>query len=110
MSFHLPDNETCNVCDKLDYNIKNKKHDDKLNELKLQKENHLKEASRRYNLKREDKLIGRANQGMRVIMSDLQKCLPTPDLKNSSNFYSRILWTLNSTIYDSTVDKSWCMI
>lgn len=110
LSFHLSDNDTSDVCDKLDSNIKDEKNYEKLNELKLEKENHLKESSRRYELKREDKLKSRANEGLRVIMSDLQKCLPTPDLKNSSSFYSRKLWTLNSTIYDSTVDRSWCMI
>lgn len=71
--------------------------------------NLLKEASRRYELKREDKLKGCTDQNLRVVMSDLQKCLPTPNLKNSKSFYSRKLWTLNSTIYDSTIDKSWCM-
>lgn len=75
-----------------------KKNDEKLNELKLEKENHRKESSRRYELKRGDKLKGHANQSL--IMSDLQKCHPTADLKNFSSFYSIKLWTLNRTIYD----------
>lgn len=53
LSFHLSDNDTCDVCDKLDCNIKNEKNDEKLNEFKLQKEDHLKEASRRYKHKRQ---------------------------------------------------------
>lgn len=86
--------------------MKNEKNDEELSELKLQKENHMEEDSCRYELKREDKLKGCANQGLRVIMSALQKCLPSPDLKNSQSFYSRNLWTLNSTIYDTTIDKA----
>lgn len=110
LSFHLPDNDTCDVCDQLDCQIKSEKNDAKLDVLKLQKRNHLKEASLRYDLKREDKVKSCTTEGCKVVMSDLQKCLPTPDLKNSQSFYSRKLWTLNSTIYDVTVDKTWCMI
>ncbi|CAH1100260.1 unnamed protein product [Psylliodes chrysocephalus] len=80
LSFHLSDNDTCDVCDKLHCEIKN---EEKLIDLKVQKENHLKDASLRYDLKREDKLEARANQDFRVIMSDFQKCLPMPDLKHS---------------------------
>lgn len=96
MSFHTPDNDTCDVCDKLDCSIKNKKEVEKLITLKEEKQNQLNEASLRYELERQDKVNGRETQGSRVIMSDLQKCLPTPDLKNSQSFYSRTLWTLNS--------------
>lgn len=109
-SFHLPDNDTCDTCDKIDCCIKNEKSDEKLKELKQQKEDHLEEASLRYTLKREDKLNAKESENIKVITADLQKCLPTPSLTNSQSFYLRKLWTLNYTIYDTTENKTHCMI
>lgn len=43
-------------------------------------------------------------------MMDMQKCLPTPSLKNCQSFYLRKLWVLNETIYDSTSNESYCMM
>lgn len=67
-----------------------KKEVEKLNTLKEEKQNHLNEASLRYELERQDKVNGRETQGSRVIMSDLQKCLPTPRLEKLTKFLLQI--------------------
>lgn len=74
------------------------------------KESHLKEANSRYRLKSEDKDKSKNNAHEKVLMTDMQKCLPTPSLKNSQSFYLRKFWVLNETIYDSTSNESYCMM
>lgn len=43
-------------------------------------------------------------------MVDLQKCLPTPLLKNAQSFYSLELWTFNFTVYDSSTKSASCYV
>ncbi|XP_046685006.1 uncharacterized protein LOC124370749 [Homalodisca vitripennis] len=109
LSFHLPDNDTCDFCDRIDCQLKNANGEQKEN-LQAEKQKHLDEAARRYHLKKEDKLLGQGNEKFKVVMADLQKCLPTPALTNCQSFYLRKLWTLNYTIDDSSGKKTWCMI
>lgn len=64
---------------------------------------HLSEADIRYKNKTFDK--NRSKQPgskAKVVMFDLQKCLPKPHLTNSSAFYLRKLWTYNLTILDAS--------
>lgn len=49
-------------------------------------------------------------ENTKVIMLDLQKCLPTPYLTNCKSFYLLKLWTLNLTIFDATEKKSYCVM
>lgn len=110
LSFTLPDNDTCDVCDKNLTAMKNKHSAEELDQIKKTHKEHLEEASLRYRLKKEDKTISKIDKTKRVLMVDLEKCLPTPNLTNSQSFYLRKLWTLNYTIHDSSNDKTWCML
>lgn len=110
LSFNLPDNDTCDLCDKHLTDLKNKHSAEELEEIKKNHEEHLKEASLRYKLKKDDKEISKKDKTSRVVMVDLQKCLPTPNLTNAQSFYLRKLWTLNYTIHDNPNNKTWCML
>ena len=61
----------------------------------------LDESKLRYDLKSED--TKRANTTLKVLTGDLQKCLPSPLVTNCISFNKRKLWTLNYTLYDSSV-------
>jgi len=62
-----------------------------------------------YNSKRLDKLrLGGIMPTLKVIVFDLQQCLPTPDLKTNIVFYKRQLWTYNETIRDIGLNESFC--
>ncbi|XP_046684652.1 uncharacterized protein LOC124370411 [Homalodisca vitripennis] len=110
MAFKLPDNDTCDVCDEFECRLKNKQNSEELEEISRRHQEHLDEAASRYRLKREDKLHGKEDHKSKVVMADLQKCLPTPNLTNSQSFYLRKLWTLNYTIHDPANNKTWCML
>lgn len=45
-----------------------------------------------------------------IISGELQKCLSTPVLTNSINFYKRKLWTLNYTMFDSENNSASCLM
>lgn len=109
-AFKPPENDTCDICDK--FKIQLQETDTQENRLILQRQydQHLEDSSNRYKLKAQDKERSKANSFEKVIMIDLEKCLPTPDLSNSQSFYSLKLWTFNLVIYDSTLQKSYCMM
>lgn len=108
LAFKQPANDTCDTCDEHIVRIKQASPDEKI-EIEQNYNSHLVEAQKRYDEKRADKFSSKDNQTkQKVIMIDLQKCLPTPSLSNSQAFYLRKLWTLNLTIFDATTGKSFC--
>lgn len=71
---------------------------------------HLQDAGDRYKIKAADKKRSRETNTEKIVMIDLQKCLPTPGLQNSQGFYSLKRWTYNVVIHDSTLQKAYCMM
>lgn len=101
-----PDNDTCDLCDQFKYHFSKL-----LKKPEQQSLQHLKNASTRYKIKSDNKLRSMASNNLqKVVMIDLQKCLPTPDLHNSQSFYSLKLWTYNLTIHDATAKKAYCIM
>lgn len=76
--------------------------------IKEEHDNHLKEASNQYQLKKEGKNKACGDPTHKVLMIDLEKCQPTPVLYNSQSFYSLKLWAFNYTIHDASSNKSYC--
>lgn len=110
LGFKKPSNDTCDACDSFILKLKDDSLDQNNKEdVQQAYRDHLDEAERRYLEKRNDKLMSRSTNKTKVIMLDLQKCLPTPYLSNCQSFYLLKLWTLNLTIYDATEKKSYCV-
>nr|CAH7754564.1 unnamed protein product [Callosobruchus chinensis] len=81
-SFRSPDNDTCDLCSQLQLQIHKRGYKPTIFE-------HIADSTNRYKIKSEDKEKSRKNLlEDKVIMIDLQKCLLTPHLHNSQNFYS----------------------
>lgn len=110
ISFHPPTNDTCDTCDTFKVSIHDERNSTAKDTLQQQHQDHLKEANVRYTLKSADKERARSATGEHVVMFDMEKCLPTPSLKNTQAFYLRKLWVLNETIYDSTTETAHCMM
>lgn len=109
-AFKSPDTDTCDKCDSFKLQLQEATQESRQT-LQETYDKHLSDANNRYKLKSEDKNRARLNHNLeKVVMIDLQKCLPTPDLQNSQSFYSLKLWTYNLTINDSTSQSSFCMM
>lgn len=105
--FHAPKTDGCNKCDKLDIQITSTEGDEK-ERFKNLKELHLRKAEMGYNLKRQAKAEAEQDPNSRVLIFDLQQCLPTPHLKCKDIFYARQLYVYNFTVTDTTTDLTHC--
>lgn len=105
--FKVPSNDTCDVCDEFFIKLQDSNISQRIS-IQQEYDQHLNNAKQRYDLKKEDKINARDNPNTKVIMVDLEKCLPTPMLTNAQSFYSLKLWTFNYTIRDSTKNKTYC--
>lgn len=111
LGFKTPSADTCDSCDSFILELKRNTLDEiEKQEKRRAYDQHLQDAGNRYHLKKQDKNMSKESEHTKVIMVDLQKCLPTPYLSNSQSFYLLKLWTLNLTIYDATQNKSYCMV
>lgn len=108
--FKNPDNDTCDTCDILSLNLQEAQTQELRSSIQKEYDDHLQDAGDRYKMKAEDKKRSRENNIEKIVMIDLQKCLPTPDLQNSQSFYSLKLWTYNLVIHDSTLQEAYCMM
>lgn len=111
LGFKKPSNDTCDACDKFTLQLKSTANEEEKLAIQLKYDEHLREAELRYTEKRNNKEKSQlSTETTKVLMMDLQKCLPTPYLTNNQSFYFLKLWTLNLTIYDATEKKSFCMV
>ncbi|RZF34732.1 hypothetical protein LSTR_LSTR007784 [Laodelphax striatellus] len=92
--------DTCKKCDTFKTQLKNTIEKDKLE--------HETAYELAYRSKEDDKKRAMENHNERVIVFDLQKCLPTPDLTTNEIYYKRQLWTFNGTIRDTTEGITYC--
>nr|CAH7768684.1 unnamed protein product [Callosobruchus chinensis] len=108
-AFKNPDNDTCDDCDQFKLKLQEATEDNRLS-IQHAYDNHLTDASNRYKMKNADKEHAEENYKQIVLMIDLQKCLPTPELHNSQSFYNLKLWTYNLVIHNSTEGRAYCMM
>ncbi|XP_031328822.1 uncharacterized protein LOC116159878 [Photinus pyralis] len=113
LSFHAPKNDTCAKCDQFALslqNLENKQLTEEENEIQKKlledKEKHLDFAEKAYKQKALDKERSKQDKSFAVASFDLEKCLPTPYLRNGVSFYKRQLWTYNLTVYQTTTKGS----
>lgn len=107
LKFKQPYVDTCKTCD--EFNIKSKYvSGNELIDLNNKNQEHHEMVESAYNSKNLNKQLLDTNSGLKVIVFDLQQCLPTPDLKTNIVFYKRQLWTYNETIRDIGLNKSYC--
>jgi len=99
--------DTCKTCDEFKTKSKHVNGND-LQILTNKNQEHQDMVEFAYNSKRLDKLRLGTTPTLKVIVFDLQQCLPTPDLKTNIVFYKRQLWTYNETIRDIGLNKSIC--
>ncbi|VEN62401.1 unnamed protein product, partial [Callosobruchus maculatus] len=107
-SFKKPYNDTCDSCDNYLIQLRDASTNEEKQRIQKEYNLHLDDATERYKLKKADKDISREDPTQKVIMVDLEKCLPTPVLTNAQSFYSLKLWTFNYTIHDSTEKHTYC--
>lgn len=110
LSFAPPAKDTCDACDEFLINLKQAVKPEDRENIQKEYDQHLTEANKRYELKKNDKLRSQETTGEKVLMIDLQKCLPCPKLSNAQSFYSLKLWCFNYTVYDSTEKKANCLM
>jgi len=107
LKFKVPYIDTCKTCDEFKTKSKHVTGND-LQILTNKNQEHQDMVEYAYNSKRLDKLRLGTTPTLKVIVFDLQQCLPTPDLKTNIVFYKRQLWTYNETIRDIGLNKSFC--
>nr|CAI5829866.1 unnamed protein product [Callosobruchus analis] len=108
--FKNPDNDTCDDCDMFQLKLREAETEEIRLSVQNDYDTHLRDAGDRYKSKAADKDHSRQCETQKVVMIDLQKCLPTPELTNSQSFYCLKLWTYNLVIHDSTIQKAYCMM
>lgn len=105
--FKKPHTDTCNTCDKLQMKI-NVSEGEQQADFKRQLDLHQRKAEKAYQVKRDMKAEANDDDSMRVLIFDLQQCLPTPKLPCKDIYYSRQLYVFNLTIYDSKTKLTHC--
>lgn len=101
IGFEPPKSDTCNYCDKVNIEMRGlsaESDNDRLNDLKTQKNEHLDHAKIAHNLLKSYK--DNNDPSLAVICVDLQQALPTPKLTTGVQYYKRKLWTFNFGVHN----------
>lgn len=101
LSFRKPKSDTCCECDKLNILVKQHANTKELEAILVTQRAHQEHAQRVYTAKKNDVQDAKADETVYTASFDLQKCLPTPHLLCGQAFYSRQLYTLNLTVFET---------
>nr|XP_029721559.1 uncharacterized protein LOC115262805 [Aedes albopictus] len=105
ISFRSPQVDTCGECDKLHVLIKQSADNEKQSFISILKA-HQAKGQEVYDRKNQDVLTAKTDKTVCTASFDLQKCLPTPHLLCGQAYYSRQLYTLNLTIFETFRNKN----
>ncbi|KAK3907413.1 LOW QUALITY PROTEIN: Adhesion G protein-coupled receptor A3 [Frankliniella fusca] len=108
LKFKPPQTDGCDTCTTLEVGKKNATTVEEKNVLERKHEIHLRKAEKAYNLKRAAKAAAKEDKTKRVLVCDLQQCLPTPHLTCKRISYSRQLYVFNFTVHDCTTGITHC--
>ncbi|KAJ1524612.1 hypothetical protein ONE63_011096 [Megalurothrips usitatus] len=98
----------CGKCDKLNMEIKACGDQEKVKSLQAALELHLRKADRAYELKKETKMLALKDDTIRVLVYDLEKCLPVPFLRTGDSYYTRQINMFNLTVLDTSSNLTYC--
>ena len=75
-------------------------------------DNHLDSADYAYKSKENDKKLAAENNTVKVLVFDMQQCLPTPVLSSNIAYYKIQLWVYNLTVRDCNekINSTECFI
>lgn len=108
LKFKQPNKDTCAKCDSFAMKMKVTADDTEKEKIRQEMELHKRKADAGYLLKRESRKKFEPDETKRVLIFDLEQCLPTPFLKCSEVYYARQLYVFNLTIYDTSTKITHC--
>lgn len=109
--FKLPKIDTCQKCDEYNLKLKQKNlSDEERKEIECIYEQHKALADDAYTKKDLDKQLAKSDKEKRVLVFDLQQCLPTPAISANIVFYKRLLWVYNLTVRDCSKSETDCFM
>lgn len=79
-----------------------------LNNIKLEKELHVRKADTFYDALRENTVLATSDPSVEVLCFDYQQNMPLPHVPAGDVFYKRQLWVFNFAIYAASTGKTTC--
>lgn len=108
LKFKKTHTDTCSKCDEYDIQIKAASTEQVKERLEKEHELHLRKAQKAYDLKDERIQESKNDETKRVLVFDLEQCLPTPDVATGRVYYLRQMYAYNLTIVDTKTGKTYC--
>lgn len=108
LKFKKNHTDTCSKCDEFDMKIKCTTDEEEKLRIEKEHELHLRKAQKAYDLKDEKIKEAETDETKRVLVFDLEQCLPTPDVSTGKVYYLRQMYAYNLTIVDTKTGKTYC--
>ncbi|KAL5239056.1 hypothetical protein ACI65C_006466 [Semiaphis heraclei] len=105
--FSNPRSDTCQKCDQLQNMIKSETNEDAINELKLEKEIHIRKAEVFYTDMKRFSTEAKLKDSVELLSFDYQQNMALPYVPAGDVFYKRQLWSYNFCIHSAKTKKSY---
>lgn len=109
ISFGHPRSDTCQVCDKIDTQLKGKRSlpDDEIKKIETEQKIHHSKAKAFFDDLKEKAEEAQNNQEIETLCFDHQQNAPLPKVPAGDAFYLRQLWMFNFCVHSSKHNKSY---
>jgi len=105
--FSNPRSDTCQKCDQLQNMIKSETNEDAINELKLEKEIHIRKEEVFYTDMKRFSTDAKLKDSAELLSFDYQQNMALPYVPAGDVFYKRQLWSYNFCIHSAKTKKSY---
>lgn len=104
--FSSPRSDTCQTCDKFQNILKSETNEDAINELKLEKELHLRKAEVFYTDIKRFSIEAKQQETVELLSFVYQQNMALPHVPSGDVFYKRQLWSFNFCVHSAKTGKS----